>query len=111
MKVVVFVSSLFLMNSAFAVSPSPELIVRQLAASQVSKDFNTEVTYESEGNICGAEGPHFLVYVQVKRWTKTPCNNNQVCLAPSWETVKTYGIMESEVAKNAKLMDSETCLE
>ncbi len=90
---------------------NPEKIVENLAEQQLGNDFNTTITFSKNSNLCGMEGNVYVVEVQVKKWMKTFCENDGVCLVPRWEVVKTYGILESEVSEDASLMDFDTCLE
>ncbi|HLD99550.1 MAG TPA: hypothetical protein VJB59_04785 [Bdellovibrionota bacterium] len=87
--------------------------LNNLAAEALSADLRKQITRTEEG-ICGAEGPSYIVDIQVRRTEKEfDQKTGELKLTSRWETVKTYGITELLLATQGApvLMDSENCME
>lgn len=95
-------------------TPAEKLkLVKQMAADQVKSDIRTSIKMVKEG-ICGADGPSYIVEVQLKKTVKSyDEGSGEIKLSSKWETIKAYGASSNELGRpiTPGLMDSENCME
>jgi hypothetical protein len=85
--------------------------VQAMAKLQQSQDIKVEVTHQDKAELCGTEGPAFMVEIKVKHLVRDLSEKSEMGIKEKWETIKTYGILDSDVGTPEKLFDGEGCLE
>lgn len=80
--------------------------VQRKVNKALQKDLRTKITRVNSG-ICGSVEPGYIAEVQIRRLI--PLNPGK--FDAKWETVKKYGILESEVDTPRTLMPEESCME